>query len=70
MKLSPLEVDRYLYTEKAKKVTNLIAKVFPSPLEVDRYLYKNKMNYLIKVWFEFPSPLEVDRYIYKKVKRK
>ena len=37
MKLSPLEVDRYLY--KNERDRNKIKPEFPAPLEVDRYLY-------------------------------
>ena len=38
MKMSPLEVDRYLY--KTDLFFWMAATLFPSPLEVDRYLYQ------------------------------
>ena len=38
MKLSPLEVDRYLYKSTLK--LSMCERPFPAPLEVDRYLYR------------------------------
>ena len=39
MKLSPLEVDRYLYGEVENTFVNIVNGQFPTPREVDRELY-------------------------------
>ena len=60
MKLSPLEVDRYLYKFDYSN-TELYTSKFPAPREVDRYLYGQEV---VVESFEdgsFPAPFEVDR---------
>ena len=59
---SPLEVDRFLYTERLVNSMRGLS-VFPSPLEVDRFLYFMSID-KISMESMFPSPLEVDRELY------
>ena len=63
MKLSPLEVDRYLYGEVENTFVNIVNGQFPTPREVDRELYIVESKNVLRQNL-FPSSLEVDRYLY------
>ena len=63
MKLSPLEVDRYLYRGWSGHMFYDVV-VFPAPLEVDRELYPMS-SFIQEIKIEFPAPREVDRDLYR-----
>ena len=53
MKLSPLEVDRYLYGEVENTFVNIVNGQFPTPREVDRELYASIYVTSWTVWLCF-----------------